>query len=180
MRVRRRTVAVVGLMALSVGACVSSVEVSEEFATEVEVKEPPDVAFPDPPPDEPRPDAANGPAPFQVTTEQASVEAAVFTSCWTEGEAGMCADGIPQPERVVIAADEQVTVMFKGSNGELSASWSTATDADQQPLEVTAVADGEWIVDLSVVSEAEYVLWLSWVGDEGDAYSALTVRNPNG
>lgn len=147
----------------------------------------PETAAPAPVPDQPEPDrpvpdgpAGDGPAVdvpdprFHVATDQADVDLAPFTYCWTGPASGVCADGMPEPGRVVVAAADELVVSFVTSDGTLEA-FLGAPGGDQTSLPVSAVDDG-WVVDLTDAPDGDQVVTLTWNGQQGDAHAALTVR----
>ena len=127
-------------------------------------------------------DGAGAPAPlteapdFGVSSEVDSAAVPPFTSCWSAGGEGVCADGVPQPEAVELSADAQLVVTY--AEGELTATSSPAADGvegAQSPLPAEQENPGIWLVDVSGLDDGSHIVWLSWTGPQGDAFTAVTV-----
>lgn len=168
-----------GLLALAVlaGGCVAGVRTEREVAfaevTEfVEMQAEPVPAKPLPP----APEEVVGvdAPPFVVTSDLGEIEVQPYTVCWSGPNSGMCADGGPAPDRALIAAEQRLTIAFEPAD-QFTAALSPTVDGEHVDLAWTAV-DGGWDLDLTGVEPGDHVLWLDWVGPQGDAHAALTLR----
>jgi hypothetical protein len=119
------------------------------------------------------------PPDFGVSSETDSGAIAPYSSCWSAEGQGLCADGVPQPDRLSITADSQVVVTY--AEGQLTAAWSTPPAdgelgaADRTDLPVQQENPGIWLVDVTDVPTGDHVMWLFWTGEQGDASAAVSL-----
>ncbi|HUG85512.1 MAG TPA: hypothetical protein VMM13_13160 [Euzebya sp.] len=138
-------------------------------------------------------DGQGAPAPlaqppdFGISSETDSGSISPYTSCWSAptgdgaSQAGLCSDGIPQPDALTLTAADQLVVTY--AEGELTAGAEAPGELDapsEDPVDVTelpVVQDnpGIWLVDSSGLPPGDHVITLAWYGDQGDAFTAFTL-----
>lgn len=170
----RRAGAGILVLAVLAGGCVAGVRTEREIAfaeaTEfVEMQAEP-MAEEERIPLPPDTDAP----PFVVTSDFGEIEVAPHTACWSGPNSAACADGFPAPDRALLAARERLTVFFEPAH-EFTAAVSPTVDGEHVDLTWTAV-DGGWDLDLSGIEPGDHVLSLDWVGPQGYAEAAMTLR----